>query len=226
MNTLLLLSVAAFIAWTPLSSADLRQTHTPGNDRVRKVLAVRARAPISITQASHRNGATYSAPTTMPATPSGTSAVTAAPSTPQVVLGQNDFASQIEAAIFSLTNTERRKNGLPPLAIDPALAQIARAHSADMLAHQYFNHSDLSGCDLSCRFAASGYSYWNIGENIHMMSGYNISASASAQQIVKDWMNSPGHRANILGTSFTHTGIGVAAVGSTIYSTVDFSRPR
>jgi len=226
MNTLLLLSVAALFATTPFSSTALRETHASSNDRVRKVLAVRVRTPISSVQPNRRNGAPYIATTTVSTTSSGTPSVTISPSAPQVVKGQNSFASQIEAAIFSLTNAERRNHNLPPLIADPVLAQIARAHSSDMLVHHYFNHTDLAGCDLSCRFAAGGYSYWSIGENIHTMSGYNVSASESAAHIVHDWMNSPGHRANILNTTFTHTGIGVAVEGSTIYSTTDFSRPR
>jgi uncharacterized protein YkwD len=226
MNFFLLFSIVALFGSTPTTAAALQQTNAPNLQHpVNTVLAVHVRAPTPITQ-RERTAAVPSPATTTPPTTPPEVVVTAPPPPAQVTQEQSDVASQIEAMIFSLTNTEREKNGLAPLVADPALAQIARTHSSDMLAHQYFNHTDLAGCDLSCRFAASGYSYWSIGENIHMMSGYNLNASDSAQKIVSDWMNSPGHRANMLNASFTRTGVGVAVQGSTIYSTTDFALPR
>lgn len=233
MNILLLLSLAGLISSTPISSTFAHQKIATNSHREYKVLAAHVRAPVVptslITRQNRRTNAP-SAATTTPTTPAPVPVVTppsTLPPTPPPSTGVgSDVASQIEGMIVSLSNTERQKNGLAPLIADPALAQIARAHSADMLAHQYFSHTDLSGCGLSCRFAAAGYSYWSIGENIHMMSGYNFTPSESAQKIVSDWMNSPGHRANILNTSFTRTGVGVALQGSTVYSTTDFSLPR
>jgi uncharacterized protein YkwD len=228
MNFFLLFSIVALFSSTPIPAAALQQTNAPNLQHpLNQVLAAHVRAPTSIIpQRDRRADLSYAATTTPPAMSPGTVVVTAPPPPPQVIQGSNDIASQIEGMIFSLTNAERQKNGLAPLVADSALAQIARTHSSDMLAHQYFNHTDLAGCDLSCRFAASGYSYWSIGENIHMMSGYNLNASDSAQKIVSDWMNSPDHRANILNVSFTHASVGVAMEGSTIYSTADFALPQ
>lgn len=151
------------------------------------------------------------APTVFPST------VSSAPS---------DAISQIEADVFADTNAAREQNGLPDLTWDSSLASLARAHSADMLANNYFSHTDLSGCSADCRLTKSGYSWSSMGENIHMMSGYDLSPAASAEKIVTDWINSPEHRANILNASYTHLGVGIALSGSTVYSTQDFALPR
>ena len=123
-------------------------------------------------------------------------------------------------------NTERSKNGLAPLAADTRLAAVARAHSADMLAQNYFEHTNLQGCDPACRLNAAGYAWQSYGENIHWMSGYTMTAADTAAKIVNDWMNSPGHRANILGASFTKVGVGIAIRGTKIDTTADYSLPR
>lgn len=99
-------------------------------------------------------------------------------------------------------------------------------HSTDMLVNDYFNHTDLTGCTADCRLTKAGYSWSAMGENIHMMSGYNLAAAASAEKIVTDWMNSPEHRANILNASYTNVGIGIAISGSTIYTTADYAEPQ
>lgn len=146
--------------------------------------------------------------------------------TPQVSQAPASLAATIEADVLADTNAEREANGLPALENDNALASIAQSHSADMLANNYFDHADRNGCAADCRLNEAGYSWSAMGENIHMMSGYNLSPAATAQKIVTDWMNSPGHRANMLNASYTHAGIGVALSGSTIYTTEDFAEPK
>lgn len=91
-----------------------------------------------------------------------------------------------------------------------------------MLTKNYFEHTNLSGCNAGCRLTNAGYVWKSYGENIHWMSGYKLSAQDSAKKIVNDWMNSPGHRANILG-SFTYAGVGIAVNGDKIYSTTDYT---
>lgn len=166
---------------------------------------------------------TVTAPTPVTVSPTPTS-VTAAP-TPTVTASaptQSDFRSQVEQYVFEETNAARARNGLGALNADAKVASVARAHSADMLAKNYFEHTNLSGCNAGCRLTNAGYVWRSYGENIHWMSGYNLSARDSAKKIVTDWMNSPGHRANILG-SFTYAGVGIAVEGSTIYSTTDYT---
>ena len=65
-----------------------------------------------------------------------------------------------------------------------------------------------------------------IGENIYMTEGYKLSSTAEAEMIVNGWMNSSGHRANILGTKFTHTGVGISVKGDSVYVTAMYSKPR
>jgi len=103
---------------------------------------------------------------------------------------------------------------------------MARLHSADMLTHSYFSHEDQAGCGIVCRFSSIKYEYWAIAENIYSMYGYELSAHESAVKIVEGWMNSPGHRANILSETYTVEGVGVAFEGTRIYVTEDFAKPR
>ena len=138
----------------------------------------------------------------------------------------NDFIIQVEAQVLSFMNQERVRNGLSALSPDSALADIARMHSEDMPANNYFAHISPAGCSMSCRLDNAGYLFRSAGENLYTMTGYRLSAVATAQKIVDGWMNSPGHRANILGPSFTHAGAGLAIEGSTIYATANFSLPR
>ncbi len=138
----------------------------------------------------------------------------------------SNFISQVEQLVLQYTNDARAQNGLSPVSSDAQLSAIARSHSADMLARNYFAHEDLSGCSGSCRMTNAGYQWSKMGENIHKMYGYTMTASETAHRIVNDWMNSAGHRANILTASFTKVGIGVAMKGTDVYTTQDFALPR
>lgn len=143
----------------------------------------------------------------------------AAPSTPAAV------STSLESAVISKINDARAAAGLAALTSDGKLTTIARGHSADMLANDYFSHESLSGCSAFCRYQNAGYTYWSMAENIYWMSGYTLTTEQAAQQIVESWQNSPGHRANDLGT-YTHIGVGIAESGSKVYVTADFSTPR
>jgi uncharacterized protein YkwD len=141
-------------------------------------------------------------PTTTPST-----AVPSTTSSPTTLPPSTFDASAFEGEILRLTNVERTTAGLAPLASCARLATAARAHSERMLAGQFFEHVDPgTGSTISARIAATGYmagaSSWRVGENIAM--GY-----ATAAATMNGWMNSAGHRANILEPSFTHLGVGV-----------------
>lgn len=110
------------------------------------------------------------------------------------------------AEVVELTNRERRGAGLPPLALDPLLTAAAQAHSADMVARDFYSHTSPEGSQPWDRAAAAGSARRTIGENI-------ACGQRSAQEVVEGWMNSPGHRANILKADFTHIGIGFAGGG-------------
>ncbi|MGR4849523.1 CAP domain-containing protein [Streptomyces sp. LARHCF252] len=110
------------------------------------------------------------------------------------------------AAVTDLTNRERARAGLRPLAVDPLLTGAAQAHSTDMVARAFYSHTAPDGSRPWDRAAAAGSTRRSIGENI-------ACGQRSPADVVEGWMNSPGHRANILNPGFTHIGIGFAGGG-------------
>jgi uncharacterized protein YkwD len=113
-----------------------------------------------------------------------------------------------------LTNTQRAQHGCSALRIDSHLRAAARAHSKDMRVRHYFEHNSLDGRTFWARIKAAGYSQPGA-ENIAM--GY-----ATAQAVVSGWMNSPGHRANILNCGLKAVGIGVEYGSGGPWWTQDF----
>lgn len=115
--------------------------------------------------------------------------------------------SAFEKQVVELTNAERAKNGLPALTLDTNLSKVARAKSEDMSKNNYFDHTSPtygSPFDMMKQF---GISYKAAGENI-------AKGQTTPEQVVKAWMNSEGHRANILSNKFTHIGVGYVANGN------------
>ncbi|MFE4667395.1 CAP domain-containing protein [Streptomyces sp. NPDC056716] len=110
------------------------------------------------------------------------------------------------AEVTELTNGERVRAGLRPLAPDTLLTAAAQAHSADMVARDFYSHTSPEGGQPWDRAAAAGARRRSVGENI-------ACGQRSAPEVVTGWMNSPGHRANILKPDFTHIGIGLAGGG-------------
>jgi uncharacterized protein YkwD len=108
--------------------------------------------------------------------------------------------------VVGLTNRERARSGLPPLGVDPLLARAAQAYSTDMAVRAFYSHTSPEGTQPWDRAAAAGSTRRSIGENI-------ACGQRSAAEVVEGWMNSPGHRANILKPGFTHIGIGFAGGG-------------
>jgi len=108
--------------------------------------------------------------------------------------------------VVALTNRERTGAGLPPLGVDPLLARAAQAYSTDMAVRAFYSHTSPEGTQPWDRAAAAGSTRRTIGENI-------ACGQRSPAEVVEGWMNSPGHRANILKPDFTHIGIGFAGGG-------------
>ncbi|MFS0820285.1 CAP domain-containing protein [Bacillus sp. 1P02SD] len=109
--------------------------------------------------------------------------------------------SQFEQEVVTLTNKERAKYGLQPLKIDLKLSEVARTKSSDMKKNSYFSHTSPtygSPFDMMKQF---GIQYRAAGENI-------AKGQRSPQEVVNGWMNSEGHRKNILSSNFTHIGVG------------------
>jgi uncharacterized protein YkwD len=115
-------------------------------------------------------------------------------------------ASSLERQAFNLINSERARNGLPPLVWDGELCRVARLHSEDMGRRNFFDHQSPDGSNLLNRVTAKGIMWRSLGENIAFNQGHNDPAGVA----VNEWLHSPKHRANILRTNFTHSAIGVA----------------
>lgn len=114
--------------------------------------------------------------------------------------------TSFEQEVIRLVNEIRTENGLRPLTYDWELSRVARYKSQDMKDNKYFSHtSPVYGSPLQM-MKSFGISYRSAGENI--AKGY-----ATPEAVVEGWMNSPGHRANILNLSFTHIGVGYVAEG-------------
>ena len=115
----------------------------------------------------------------------------------------------VERATLCLLNAERGERDLRPLQVNWRLARAAERHTEDMVEHRYFGHDSRNGSSFSDRIRATGYlsrvGSWVVGENLAWGSG----TQGSAEAIVRAWMNSPGHRANILNGRYREIGIGM-----------------
>lgn len=133
--------------------------------------------------------------------------------------------SEVEQFVLDYTNQERTKAGLNPLSLDKRLAQIARAHSTDMSQRQFFEHDNPDGLDPTGRGqAAYPNVFKGIGENIFKFVVYEGTDQDLAESLVEGWMNSPGHRKNMLTADYTSLGVGVAQSGTDLYATQNFTR--
>ena len=131
--------------------------------------------------------------------------------------------AQVEQAIYQKVNAERAKAGVPQLSYNSTMEKYARIKSQDMGDKNYFSHEDLNGNLITVKMKADGVSYKSWGENIAYIGGVS-DANALAEQFMKNWMNSSGHRANILSTNFESIGIGVYKAGNRVYATQEFYR--
>jgi uncharacterized protein YkwD len=114
------------------------------------------------------------------------------------------LASAITAdTIISLTNSSRASENLSQLQISPLLTRAAQAKADDMLARQYFSHNTPDGKAPWTFIQATGYNYITAGENLAV-------DFTEAESVEQAWMQSPGHRANILNKNFEQIGIGIA----------------
>jgi len=144
----------------------------------------------------------------------------------------------LERRTFDLVNDERTSRNVSALEWNIAVADVARAHSADMAANGFFSHTGSGGTNTSSRLQSGGVWYWNSSaENILMESGvsyyltnilgmikkteYNTFEQL-AQNATEGWMNSTGHRENILHEGYDETGMGVYVFNNSYYLTQDF----
>ncbi|GAA3009927.1 hypothetical protein GCM10010483_63670 [Actinokineospora diospyrosa] len=113
--------------------------------------------------------------------------------------------SSVAGQVLTITNEERAKAGCSPVALDSRLNQAAQDHSADMSAQNYFSHTSLDGRTFVDRAKAAGYTSPGA-ENI-------AKGQRTAAQVMTAWMNSAGHRANILNCGLKTMGLGFVQNG-------------
>jgi Ca2+-binding RTX toxin-like protein len=110
---------------------------------------------------------------------------------------------QFDQQVLKLVNQYRSQNGLRALTLSQELDQAADKYANRMATGDFFSHNDPNGSTPFTRMKAEGYNYSWAGENI--AAGYS-----TPEAVVQGWMNSPGHRANILNANYTHMGLGYA----------------
>ena len=115
-----------------------------------------------------------------------------------------------EQAVFDLINARRQENGLEPLEIDEELQNVARLKANDMVENNYFSHTSPTYGSPFEMIKSFGISYKTSGEN--------IAGNSTNEGAVNAWMNSEGHKENILNKNYNYTGIGV--VNSPIYGKI------
>lgn len=150
------------------------------------------------------------------ATPSVQSPKFTEPSPKQLRGDCPGMASEV-CAVFSATNRERAQNGLAVFKYDPACQKAADDHARDMAGRGFFSHTSPDGGTLTSRYER--YGRWsNLAENIAMGSHMD------SQGAVQSWMNSPGHRKNILSPALGSMGVGIAQGRGFRYFVQCFSR--
>lgn len=142
----------------------------------------------------------------------------APPDPPDPPPPQNEIEA-LEVAAFHAVNEERVAEGVPALVMAEDVRLMARAHSEDMVVRGFFSHTNPDGEGLAERLAAHHVSYTLAGENL----AYNNSP-LPVEMAVVGWLQSPGHRENMLDPRFVYTGVGVAVDGDMVYFTQVFVR--
>ncbi|WP_172824880.1 CAP domain-containing protein [Halorientalis sp. IM1011] len=145
--------------------------------------------------------------------------------------------ANLEQRIHAEINSVRDDHGLPPISFDTDLRKIARYHSKDMADNEYFAHEAPNGETVEDRYAKFDYSCRGSGENIlytyyeeridtKQGEVYHSSPDELAEGVVTQWMNSPGHRENILRSRWNREGVGVYVTeteeGTRVYVTQNF----
>jgi uncharacterized YkwD family protein/spore coat assembly protein SafA len=128
-----------------------------------------------------------------------------------------DDVKKLESEVVRLVNVERAKHGLAPLTQNWELSRVARYKSQDMKNKGYFSHYSPtygSPFDMMKQF---GFKFYTAGENIAM-------GQRTPQEVMTGWMNSPGHRANILKADFKEIGVGLARDGSMYWTQMFMTR--
>jgi len=203
------------------------KSHHRDAEKTEKTAAPTKRAKVTerssrSSSATPRRTFTTSAPaTTLSATApvaakSKAPATTAAPVT-KAADSASTTASSAQDEVVDLVNSERAKVGCSPVKVNAKLTKAAQDHSEDMAEHSNMSHTGSDGSQPGDRIERAGYSWSTYGENVAY--GYS-----SPKSVMEGWMNSSGHKANILNCDFKEIGVGLS--GSDNYWTQDFGTAR
>ncbi|MFF5156880.1 CAP domain-containing protein [Streptomyces sp. NPDC000348] len=197
-----------------------KPSHKPGT---KAPAAATSRPATAATKATTATTATAQ-PTTAAPKPTTTTAPGPTAPAPQPTATAPDpvatggaSASGAVAEVVKLVNAERAKAGCSPVKVNTTLTKAAQDHSEDMAASGTMSHTGSDGSSPGDRITRAGYGWSTYGENV----AYGYSTPA---QVMTGWMNSPGHRENILNCGFEEIGVGLAQPGS--YWTQDFGTAR
>ncbi|MGW7486548.1 CAP domain-containing protein [Streptomyces sp. NPDC054786] len=206
------------------SAATTSTPPAPTASRPRK-----SRKPSASPSEAERHGKRHSAPRPHASRP-GRSADTAKSTTPRAAhpesgAGATDPAGTRAATgtaaafaqkIVELVNAQRAQHGCGPLTVDRRLQAAAQAHSDDMAARNYYEHNTPEGVDPGTRMTKAGFPWGSWAENI-------FKSPKDPSTAMKGWMDSPGHRDNLLNCSYKATGVGVNLSANGPWWTQDFA---
>ncbi|WP_238903176.1 MULTISPECIES: CAP domain-containing protein [Clostridium] len=130
----------------------------------------------------------------------------------------NQASGDLVTDILNSTNAERQKQGLQPLKLNSEVSKLAAMKSKDMHDKNYFSHTSPTYGDPGKMLTDNGLRYSAMGENIYTSTGMTPTGAYTVNQ----WMNSPGHRANILSNNYDEIGIGVYYNNGKYYATQIF----
>ncbi|WP_432120835.1 sigma-70 family RNA polymerase sigma factor [Streptomyces sp. S1] len=193
---------------TATASAQVTPTATPsGTPRPSKTVSAKPKATPSASAPATTKAAAPQTPRPTADKPTGRPTqppVTKEPTTPSrpTATKQDSGHTSVEEQVIALVNAERAKEGCGAVTGNSLLARAAQGHSDDMAARDFFDHTNPDGAGPGERVTATGYGWSTYGENIAM-------GQQTAEQVMEAWMNSPGHRANILNCSFKELGVGL-----------------
>lgn len=128
----------------------------------------------------------------------------------------------MEREVVQQINAIRQERGMGALQPNPTLAQVARDYSCLMARRDFFSHTGPDGDTVADRVHEAGVAYRLVGENL----ARNTNAPQPVEAAVQGWMNSEGHRENILRAGFTETGVGVCRDDARYFFTQVFLQPR
>ncbi|GAA0683001.1 hypothetical protein GCM10010193_41000 [Kitasatospora atroaurantiaca] len=193
----------------------------PADSTARTDAAAAASQPVPVEAALEKTASASPTPTLSP-TPTPTPTPSKSPSaspTPTPSVSRSATPSTTAQQVLDLVNTERARAGCAAVRSNSKLQAAAQGHSDDMAARNFFDHTNPDGEGPQPRIEAQGYRWSTWGENI-------ARGQRDATAVMTSWMNSPGHKANILNCAFTELGVGVHQGTGGPWWTQDFGTPR